>query len=398
MTDSLFSVQSAKSAPLAEKMRPKTLADVIGQDHLQEPLQQILQAEGMISFVLWGPPGTGKTTIARIFAEEKDAYFEPFSAVSEGVKRIREISDAAKSRLELNGKKTILFVDEIHALKKTQQDVLLPFLESGVFYMIGATTENPSFSLNAALLSRVRVFLLRSLAEESLESILEKAQKNIGREIEEEAKKFLLQYANGDARLLLSVLEAVSFSEGEITVDNIKKYANEKHIRYDANGDEHYQTVSAFIKSMRASDADATVYYLARMLSGGEDPRFIARRMMIFASEDIGIADTHALPLAQAAMMAAEKIGMPEVRIPLSHVAISLAKAPKSNMTYMAINKAMAEVKETGNLPIPLHLRNASTGFLKDIGFGKGYKYPHNGEKNELNLPKELEGRKFLEE
>lgn len=396
---SLFS-QNPADSPLAERLRPKSLLEVIGQDHLQEPLQKILEAKGMISFLFWGPPGTGKTTLAQIFAEEKNAEFEPFSAVSEGVKRIREIAEKAKNNLELHRKKTILFVDEIHALKKTQQDVLLPFLEKGIFYLIGATTENPSFSLNAALLSRVRVFFLKSLTKESLEKILEKALSVLAFQITNEGKQFLLEFSNGDARMLLNLIEAVSISESEknnIDTEDIKKIAAEKMIRYDKNADEHYIVISAFIKSMRASDENATIYYLARMLEGGEDPRFIARRMVIFASEDVGIGDSQALPLAISAYHAAEKLGMPEIRIPLAHVATYLAKTPKNNSTYLAINKALDLVKKTGNLPIPLHLRNASTGFLKNIGYGKGYKYPHNGEENEENLPKEILGEKFFD-
>lgn len=394
--DSLFSANLSNAAPLAERLRPKTLAEVVGQDHLQEPLKTILQSSGMISFVLWGPPGTGKTTLARIFAAEKQAHFEPLSAVSDGVKRIREVAEAAKRALELHQKKTIIFIDEIHALNKSQQDVLLPHLEAGTFYLIGATTENPSFSLNAALLSRVRVFLLRSLNTEALAAILTKAKELLGVTITPEAEEFLLQFANGDARMFLNLLEEAAFSQSAIDVPELQKIASEKTIRYDRASDEHYWTISAFIKSMRASDPDAAVYYLARMLEGGEDPRFIARRMLIFASEDIGLADAQALPLAAAAYAATEKIGMPEARITLGHAAVYLSNAPKNNRAYLAIDAALAEVKNTGNLPIPLHLRNPATSFLKDLGFGKGYKYPHNGTRNDVNLPDSIKDKRFF--
>ena len=382
--------------PLAEKIRPQNFDQIVGQEHLtgeKGAIREIFNHSESISMVLWGPPGTGKTTIARVFTQKENTNFVPLSAVENGVKVIRET--AAKSRNFLKAQiKTVLFLDEIHHLNKNQQDALLPYLEDGTFMLIGATTENPSFSLNAALLSRVRVFLLKSLRKDDLEKIIDRYLDFSQKKIEEKARQFLISFANGDARILLSVLEATS--QNKITATELENIAQEKKIRYDRSSDEHYWTISAFIKSMRASDAEAAVYYLARMLEGGEDPRFIARRMVIFASEDIGLADHQALPLAMAALEASAKIGMPEIRINLSHVCRYLSKAPKDNSSYLAINQAMQEVKKTGNLPIPLHLRNPSTKMLKEMGFGKGYIYPHDNQEkvgNKDNLPQGISDR-----
>lgn len=394
MSSTLFSQQQSTNMPLPERLRPQTLEEVVGQTHLKEGLQKLLAAEGMISFVLWGPPGTGKTTFARIFAREKQMHFANLSAVSDGVKAIRTVAEEAKARREHEGRRTILFLDEIHALSRNQQDVLLPFLENGTFYLIGATTENPSFSLNPALLSRVRIFLTKRLQEEELQLLLDRAQSLLQSTLQPELQSILLQLANGDARSMLTLLENALLEEVQ-TKSELLRLADTCFVK--GGVDEKYWVISAFIKSMRASDENAAIYYLARLLESGEDPRYIARRMMIFASEDVGQADPQSLPLATAALTATEKIGMPEVRIILAQVATHLANAPKNNRSYLAIDAALAEVRQSGNLPIPIHLRNAPTKFLKDLGFGKGYEYPHNGTRNEQNLPKEMKGKGFFE-
>ena len=393
---------SKETIPLAERLRPSNFDETIGQSHLvakDAPIRKIFESKNPISMILWGPPGTGKTTIARVFSNKEDTEFVKLSAVENGVKAIREVAIKAKSLLKIE-KRTILFLDEIHHLNKNQQDSLLPYLEDGTFTLIGATTENPSFSLNSALLSRVRVFLLRVLKKEDLSQIIDRYLDLNKKKIKSKARDFLISFSNGDARILLSLLEASERKNtSEISLEELERIAQEKKIRYDRASDEHYWTISAFIKSMRASDKNAAIYYLARMLEGGEDPRFIARRMVIFASEDVGLADANALPLAMATFHASEKIGMPEIRINLSHACTYLCNAPKDNSSYLAINKALEENKKSGNLPIPLHLRNPSTKFLKELGFGKDYIYPHSQEDkkgNDNNLPKKIENLRFF--
>jgi len=390
--------------PLAERQRPQKLSDIIGQEHITgegSVLANALANNQLHSLLLWGPPGTGKTSIANVIAETLSIPFFKLSAVSAGVKDVREILKTAEKLDDC-----ILFIDEIHRFNKSQQDALLHAVEKGTITLIGATTENPSFEVNSALLSRCQVFVLKSLGKEQLENVLKKAlaedQKLKAKHITIKESEALLRLSGGDARKLLNVLELVlsqsTDSKVVITNDLVSRTVDQKMVLYDKTGEQHYDIISAFIKSMRGSDPNAAVYYLARMIAGGEDVKFIARRMLIFASEDIGNANPNALLLANSTFDAVSKIGYPEGRIILSQCAVYLATSVKSNASYLAINDALALVKETGDLSVPLSLRNAQTNLMKEIGYGKDYAYDHNAEGNfaaqEL-LPNEISGTKF---
>lgn len=394
--------------PLAERMRPRTLDTYVGQKHLvglQSVLRQSIQRNSIPSMILWGPPGVGKTTLANIIATELQRTCHMLSAVSSGVKDVRETIKKAEQQRFFNQGSPILFIDEIHRFSKSQQDSLLHAVEKGTFTLIGATTENPSFEVISALLSRCQVYILESLTADELKEILIQAidsdhelkQKRIAI-LEFEA---LLRYSGGDARRLLNVLELVinQYSSDDITINNfdVERVIQNDVLNYDKTGDQHYDTISAFIKSVRGSDPDAAVYYLARMIEGGEDPIYIARRLIILAAEDIGLANPNALLLANACFDAVQKIGLPEGRIPLSEATIYLATSPKSNSAYTAINDAIASVRATGNLSIPLHLRNAPTKLMKEIGYGDGYVYTHEREPEEgyHYLPEELTTRRY---
>lgn len=376
--------------PLAERLRPNSLEEYVGQQHIigkGAPLRRIIESKhGIPSFILWGPPGVGKTTLATIISHTIDVPFYTLSAVTSGVKEVREVIDKATKERFFSNSAPILFIDEIHRFSKSQQDSLLGAVEKGVVTLIGATTENPSFEVIRPLLSRCQTYILQPLSKNDLEALLQRAitedvelqQRNI--ELRE--TDALLHFSGGDARKLLNILElVVDAFEGDekviITNDFVKQCLQQNPLAYDKGGEMHYDIISAFIKSIRGSDPDAAIYWLARMISAGEDPKFIARRLVISASEDIGLANPNALLLANAAFDAVQKIGWPEGRIPLAEATIYLATSPKSNSAYLAINKALEIVNETGNQPVPLHLRNAPTTLMKEVGYGDGYKYSH---------------------
>jgi putative ATPase len=392
-----------RRAPLAERLRPRNLEEVIGQDHLTGPggpLQTAVEKGRLGAIVLWGPPGTGKTTLARALASEMEGEFVPLSAVTSGVKDVRAALEAARERLKYEGRGAILFVDEVHRFNKAQQDALLPSLEEGLVDFVGATTENPSFEVIAPLLSRSRVLRLQPLSEGDLAALLDRGQQALGVEVSPEARTYLLRLSGGDGRRLLNALEAAAAAaSGRVEVADVEGAVGEKSLRYGR--EEHYDVISAFIKSVRGGDPDAALHYLARMIEAGEDPVFIARRLVILASEDIGNADPHGLPLAMAAAQTVQLVGMPEGRIPLAQATTYLASVPKSNASYVGINKALDDVRR-GSVPeVPMHLRNAPTGLMKDEGYGEGYRYAHNDSEAEgMNahyLPDGLAGRVYYE-
>ena len=380
--------------PLAERLRPKTLDDYIGQKHLVGEgaiLRKMIDAKRISSFILWGPPGVGKTTLAQIIANKLETPFYTLSAVTSGVKDVRDVIDKARSNRFFNQMSPVLFIDEIHRFSKSQQDSLLGAVETGVVTLIGATTENPSFEVIRPLLSRCQLYTLKSLEKTDLLELLNMAlQKDVylkERNVELKETDAMLRYSGGDARKLLNILELVVEADGAtdkvvITDEKVVERLQQNPLAYDKDGEMHYDIVSAFIKSIRGSDPDGALYWLARMVEGGEDPAFIARRLVISASEDIGLANPNALLLANAAFDAVMKIGWPEGRIPLAEATVYLATSPKSNSAYEGINTALQLVRETGNLPVPLHLRNAPTKLMKQLGYGKDYKYAHAYEGN----------------
>jgi putative ATPase len=410
-----FEEQKGKEAPLAARMRPKTLGSFVGQEHLVgkgHVIRRAIESGRVPSVILWGPPGSGKTTLAFIIANTTNAHFSPVSAVSAGVADLRRIIEEAKERRKLYQQRTILFIDEIHRFNKAQQDAVLPFVEDGTVTMIGATTENPSFEVISPLLSRCQVLRLDPLTDDEIRVIITRALKDklngIGDlrvEIDDDALLHLIKISNNDARIALNALELAAITtqpdpdkKRRIPLATIEDAVQQRALRYDKAGEEHYDLISALHKSMRGSDPDASLYWLARMLEAGEDPLYIARRMVRFASEDVGMADPQALVVAMAAQQAVHFIGMPEGNLALAQAAVYLATAPKSNSLYTAYSRVEQEIKETLNEPVPLHLRNPVTSLMKGMGYGKGYKYAHNYPEHfveQQHLPDSLKGKRF---
>ena len=402
-------------APLADRMRPREFSEFVGQEEVlgqDTPLRRAIENDRIPSLILWGPPGSGKTTLAGLIAKKVRGVFVPFSAVLSGVPELRTILKTAQQRQAVSGQKTVLFVDEIHRFNKAQQDAFLPHVERGDITLIGATTQNPSFEVIAPLLSRSLVVALTQLHDEAMEQILDRTLTDTehglgGRQISltPESRAILIRYGNGDARSMLTALDFVvsqtkSSNHESVVIEPaaVEAALQKKALRYDRDGEEHYNLISAYIKSMRDSDPDGALYWLARMLDGGEDPKFIARRMLIFASEDVGNANPEALLIASAVFKAAEVIGPPEVQINLAHGTTYLASSKKSNASYVGLREALLDAQKFGNLPVPMHLRNAVTTLMKGMGYGKGYRYAHDdpeASKDQTHLPKELKGRRY---
>src|SRR3989440_743423 len=417
-TSDLFGAREGEKsveAPLAERLRPREFADFVGQDDItapDRPLRRAIEADQLSSVIFWGPPGSGKTTLAYLIASHTKAQFVPFSAVTGGVPELRAIIKTAEQRQAIKGQRTILFVDEIHRFNKAQQDAFLPHVERGTIILLGATTENPSFEVIAPLLSRSMVVVLTPLSDEAIGQILDRAladaERGLGQftvDLTPDARRRLIGFGNGDARVALTALEFVVSqtlpgANGRVRIDEqaLETALLKKALRYDRAGEEHYNLISAYIKSVRDSDADGALYWLARMLEGGEDPRFIARRMVIFASEDIGNADPLALVIATAVFQAVEFVGLPEAQINLAHGTTYLASRPKDNASYIALKEALQDARAFGNLEVPLPLRNAVTSLMRDLGYGQDYKYVHDdpsAKSDQTHLPDRLKGKRY---